>query len=71
MGEPIDRIEILDNTRRSEIIDVLANAFRNYPMFPPDPTGRKSHLMTVTLLDAFAGAPDATLFGISRNDELA
>ncbi|MEO0490462.1 MAG: GNAT family N-acetyltransferase [Cyanobacteria bacterium P01_A01_bin.123] len=71
MGEPIDQIAILDNARRSEIIDVLANAFRDYPMLPPDPTGRKSHLMAVALLDAFAGAPDATLFGISRNGELA
>ncbi len=71
MGKQIDRIEILDNTRRSEVIDVLANAFRDHPMLPPDPTGRKSHLMAVAILDAFAGAPDATLFGISRDGELA
>ncbi|MEM6451803.1 MAG: GNAT family N-acetyltransferase [Cyanobacteria bacterium P01_D01_bin.105] len=71
MNEPIDRIDRLNNSQRSEIIDVLANAFRNYPLFPPDPTGRKSHLMVVALLDAFASAPDATLFGLSRRGELA
>lgn len=71
MGEQIDRIETLDTAQRSEMIDVLADAFRDHPMLPPDPTGRKSHLMAVAILEAFADAPDATLFGVSRNGELA
>ncbi|NER84864.1 MAG: GNAT family N-acetyltransferase [Leptolyngbya sp. SIO1D8] len=71
MGEQIDRIETLDNEQRSEVIDVLTDAFRDHPMLPPEPTGRKSHLMAVAILDAFAGAPDATLFGISCKGELA
>lgn len=71
MGEQIDRIETLDTARRSEVIDVLADAFQDHPMLPPDPTGRKSHLMAVAILDAFADAPDATLFGVSCNGELA
>ncbi|NEQ47987.1 MAG: GNAT family N-acetyltransferase [Leptolyngbya sp. SIOISBB] len=70
MSEYIDRIETLTETRRSEAIDILANAFSNHPMFPPKPTGRRSHLLAVAILDAFADAPDATLFGISRDGEL-
>ena len=71
MGGCIDRIETLTEARRGEAIEVLANAFHNHPMLPPDPTGRRSHLMAVTILDAFAGAPDARLLGISGDDELA
>jgi len=71
MGEPIDQIETLTEARRGEAINVLATAFRDHPMLPPDPTGRRSHLMAVAILDAFAGAPEAALFGISRDGELA
>ncbi|NER80948.1 MAG: GNAT family N-acetyltransferase [Leptolyngbya sp. SIO1D8] len=71
MGGHVNRIETLAETRRSEAIDILANAFRDHPMFPPDPTGRRSRLMPAAIFDAFADAPDATLFGISRDDELA
>ena len=71
MGERIDRIETLADAQRGEAINVLATAFRDHPMLPPDPTGRRSHLMVVAILDAFAGAPDARLFGISRDGELA
>ena len=70
MGGHVERIETLDKTQHSEAIDVLANAFRDHPMFPPDPTGRRSYLMGIALLDAFASAPDATLFGISRDSKL-
>lgn len=65
------QLEKLDSTRRDEALDVLAAAFRGHPMLPPDPTGRRSRLMVVALLDAFANAPDATLFGFSQNGELA
>ena len=71
MGRHIDQIETLGKTRRSEVVDVLANAFRDYPTLPPDPTGRRSHLMVTAALDVFASAPDATLFGLSRDGELA
>ncbi len=71
MDRRIDRIETLTEVRRGEAIDVLAIAFRDHPMLPPDPTGRRSHLMAVAFFDAFAGAPDATLFGISRDGKLA
>ena len=40
-------------------------------MLPPGSSDRRSHLMAVTILDAFADAPDATLLGISRDGELA
>jgi GNAT superfamily N-acetyltransferase len=65
------QIETLTEAQRSEAIDVLAIAFRNHPMLPPDPKGRRSYLMAVGILDAFAGAPDARLFGISYDGELA
>ncbi|MGK7926905.1 MAG: GNAT family N-acetyltransferase [Spirulina sp.] len=71
MDERIDRIETLTEARRGEAIDVLMNAFRDHPMLPPDPTGRRWHLMSVAILNAFAGAPDATIFGISRDRKLA
>lgn len=71
MGEPINSVETLAEAQRGEAIDVLATAFRNHPILPPDPVGRRSQLMAVAVLDAFAGAPDATLLGISRNSELA
>jgi ribosomal protein S18 acetylase RimI-like enzyme len=66
----MDRIETLSEERRGEAIDVLATAFCDHPMLSADPTGRRSHLMAVAILDAFAGAPDATLFGISRDGKL-
>lgn len=71
MSERIDQVEILDEARHGEAINVLGIAFRDHPMLPPDSSGRLAHLMAVSILDAFAGAPDATLFGISRDGALA
>lgn len=71
MNGPMDRIETLTETQQAEAIDVLATAFRNHPLLPSDPSGRRSHLMAVAIFDAFASAPDATLFGISREGRLA
>ena len=67
----MEQVEELSAARRGEAIDVLATAFQDHPTMPADPHGRRSHLMIVGLLDAFAGAPDATLFGITREESLA
>jgi len=71
MSERIDQVEILDEARRGEAIEVLAIAFRDHPMLPPGSSSRRAHLMPVAILDGFADAPDATLLGISRDGELA
>ncbi len=71
MAEQIDKIEKITEAQRTEAIEVLASAFRDHPMLPHVYMGRRSHLMVVGILDAFADAPDANLFGILRNGELA
>ncbi len=71
MDERIEPIETLTKAQRDEAIDVLAIAFHDHPTLPPDPTGQRSRLMAIAILDAFAGAPDAKLFGISRDGQLA
>ncbi|MEM7625569.1 MAG: hypothetical protein AAF333_08075 [Planctomycetota bacterium] len=59
-------IEVIDPTEREAVIEALGAAFADHPMVPADPRGRRSRLMVRALLDAFAGAPDATWFGVRR-----
>lgn len=63
-------IETLDTRDRSEILEVFGAAFRGHPLLPPDPSGRRSRLLAISLLDAFGAAPDARLFGIRRDGRL-
>ena len=61
-------IETLDNTNRSEAVDLIGEAFRAHPFLPPDPSGSKAKLLAKAILDGFAAAPDAQLFGIRGED---
>lgn len=63
-------IETLDGTSRTEVVETIGAAFREHPLLPPDPSGRKSRLMAKSLLDAFAAAPDARVFGIRQDGRL-
>ena len=65
------RIETIDPRDRAEVVEVLSAAFAGHPLLPPDLSGRKSRLLCVALLDAFAKAPDMRLFGIRRDNRLA
>jgi len=51
-------------------VEVIGAAFREHPILPPDPSGRRSRLMANALLDAFAAAPDVRLFGVRRDGRL-
>ena len=63
-------IEILDNVSRDEAVELIAKAFSDHPHMPPDPTGRRPRLMIANLLNTFANATDAKLFGIRRDGQL-
>ena len=63
-------IETLDRASQLEVVEVIGNAFRKHPHMPPDPSGRRSCLLAATLLNAFADAPDARLFGVRRGERL-
>jgi len=63
-------IETLNRANRAEIVEAFAAAFKDHPILPPDPSGRKSRLLATSLLDAFAAAPDARVFGIRRDGRL-
>lgn len=63
-------IETLDRANRDEIVEVFGAAFREHPLLPADPSGRRSRLMATSLLDAFASAPDVRLFGVRREGRL-
>jgi ribosomal protein S18 acetylase RimI-like enzyme len=64
-------IEQLDMADREQAVEVLAVAFKDHPMMPPDPTGRRARSMMGTMLGAFAKAPDVQLFGIRSEGKLA
>ena len=49
----------------------ITEAFTTHPMLPPDPSGRKARLLATTLIEAFADARDARLFGIRQDGVLA
>jgi ribosomal protein S18 acetylase RimI-like enzyme len=63
-------IETLDRNSRPEILEVFGAAFSGHPLLPADPTGGRSRLLARSLLDAFAAAPDARVFGIRRDGRL-
>ena len=63
-------IETLDRASRTEIVEVFGAAFSEHPLLPPDPSGRRSRLLATSILNAFAAAPDARLFGIRRDGGL-
>ena len=63
-------VEILDKADRSEAVEVIAKAFSDHPHMPPDPTGRRPRQMIANLLNTFAKAPNAKLFGIRRDGQL-
>jgi len=63
-------IETLDRTSRTDVVEVFGAAFNGHPLLPPDSSGRKSRLLSTALLDAFAAAPDARVFGIRRDGRL-
>lgn len=64
-------IETLDNRSRGEALDVIAEAFSTHPLLPPDPSGGRARLLGRALMEAFAEAPDARLFGIRHDGRLA
>ena len=64
-------IETLDLANRTEAVEVIGQAFSDHPHMPADPSGRRSRRMVATLLNTFAAAPDARLFGIRHNGRLA
>jgi ribosomal protein S18 acetylase RimI-like enzyme len=63
-------IETLDQVSRLEAVEVIGQAFSDHPHMPVDPSGRRSRLMVSTLLNTFAAAPDAQLFGLRRDGRL-
>ena len=63
----IERIEIAN---RKEAVEVLTAAFRDHPMMPPDPTGKKARIMMETFLRVFGDAPDAQVFGVRSGRRL-
>lgn len=63
-------IETLKRANRAEIVEVFGAAFSAHPLLPPDPSGRRARLMAKSLLDAFATAPDARVFGIRQDGRL-
>ncbi len=63
--------EVIEVTDRDQAIGVLAAAFKDHPMMPPDPRGWRTRTMLGTLLKVFRNAPDAQTFGIHRDGRLA
>jgi len=63
-------IEILDESHREEVLEVLGAAFTQHPLLPPDPSGSKARLMVKAILDAFSDAPDARAFGIRKEGRI-
>ena len=63
----IERIAIAN---RQEAVEVLTAAFRDHPMMPPDPTGKKARIMMETFLRVFGDAPDAQVFGVRSGGRL-
>jgi hypothetical protein len=63
-------VETLDLADRTEIVETFGAAFRGHPVLPPDPSGRRSRLLATSILDAFAAAPDARVFGMRRDGRL-
>ena len=63
-------VETLDLADRTEIVETFGAAFRGHPVLPPDPSGRRSRLLATSILDAFAAAPDARVFGTRRDGRL-
>ena len=63
-------IETLRDEDRTEILEVLGEAFSDHPMLPTDPSGSKSRDLATALLEGFASAPDVSLLGIRRDGRL-
>ena len=53
------------------MIAAIGAAFAEHPMIPADPSGQKSRMMAVSMLDAFTDAPDHRWFAIRRDGRLA
>jgi ribosomal protein S18 acetylase RimI-like enzyme len=72
MQTPADTptVERLDPADREQVIEALADAFADHPMFP-DPRPGLSHRMCSTMINTFADADDAVFFGIRDGDQLA
>ena len=64
-------VETLGPEHRSEVEEVIGSAFIDHPMLPVDPSGRRSRLMAESLLNTFAGAPDAHTLGIRQDGRIA
>ncbi len=63
-------IETLGQASQREAVEVIGQAFSDHPQMPADPSGRRSRLMVSTLLNTFAAAPDAQLFGVRVDGRL-
>ncbi|MEM9883359.1 MAG: GNAT family N-acetyltransferase, partial [Planctomycetota bacterium] len=71
-SDPSDEhVEVVPPSDRGAMVAAIGDAFAEHPMIPADPTGGKSRLMAVAMLDAFADAPDHRWFGVRRGGELA
>ena len=63
-------IETLDEEGEPFFVETIAVAFGDHPMLPPGLSAEKSRRWVKCVLQAFARAPDATLFGIRQNGKL-
>ncbi len=64
-------IETLGEANKPRFVETIAVAFADHPMMPPGISAKKRRRMVRAMLQAFAKAPDAKLFGIGRNGDLA
>jgi len=65
------QIESIPLADRADVVELLGGAFRDHPMLPADPTGRRSRLRIKGLFDAFEPAPGAAIFAIRHEGQLA
>lgn len=66
----VHTVEKLDRTQRTEILNVLKQAFATHPMLPPDTPIEKIQALMELILDSHCHAERSYLFGIRSDTQL-